>query len=255
MLAAMSSSDDARKNRECWDSIAEDYQAKHGPQLNREPLAWGAWARPEADLQVLGEVADLDVLELGCGAAQWTGFLARAGARVTGLDQSAEQLEHGRSFLAGLGVAPPLVLADAEQLPFAESVFDLVFCDHGAMTFADPRRTVPEVARVLRPGGLFAFCHMTTLAYCCWDEEAGKTVPTLQHDWFTAGRFEDEDHVSHALPTGEWIRLFRANGFLVEDLLELRPPEGGDTTYDAFVHRDWAERWPAEEIWRLRRED
>jgi len=35
--------------------------------------------------------------------------------------------------------------------------FDIVFCDHGAMTFADRHRTVPQAARVLRPGGLFAF--------------------------------------------------------------------------------------------------
>ena len=117
MLSPMASSDDARKNRECWDSIAEDYQSTHGPQLNSKPLAWGAWARPEADLQVLGDVGGLDVLELGCGAAQWTGFLAREGARVVGLDQSAEQLHHGRRFLEELGVDAPLVLADAERLP------------------------------------------------------------------------------------------------------------------------------------------
>lgn len=254
LRGAMGSRDDARKNRACWNAISEDYQRRHGPQLDHRPLAWGAWALPESELQVLGDVAGRDVLEIGCGAAQWTGFLARAGARAVGLDQSEAQLERGRAFLAELGVEAALVLADAERLPFGDARFDLVFCDHGAMTFCDPRRTVPEAARVLRPGGLFVFNHVTALAYCCWDDEEGTTVPALRHDWFTAGRFEDEEHVSHALPTGEWIRLFRRHGLTVEDLVELRPPAVPDTTYDAFVSHDWARRWPAEEIWKLRRE-
>ena len=47
----------------------------------------------------------------------------------------------------------PVVQADGELIPFRDESFDLVFCDHGVMGFADPLRTVPEVARVLRPGG------------------------------------------------------------------------------------------------------
>ena len=73
------------------------------------------------------------------------------------------------------------------------------------------------------------------------------------HDWFEARRQEDEDAVYHALPTGEWIRLFRRHGFEVEDLLELKPPPEAETTYTEFVFRDWASRWPAEQIWKLRR--
>ena len=172
----MGSTEDARKNRRGWNAMSADYQRKHGPQLDVRPLAWGVWAIPETELQVLGDTRGLDVLELGCGGAQWTGFLARSGARVTGLDQSTAQLERGRRFLVELGTRASLVLADAESLPFADASFDLVFCDHGAMTFGDPHRTVPEAARVLRPGGLFVFNHATTLVYCCWDEAAGRTT-------------------------------------------------------------------------------
>jgi hypothetical protein len=41
---------------------------------------------------------------------------------------------------------------------------------------------------------------------------------------------------------------------VVEDLVELRAPVGATTTYDEFVPTDWARRWPAEEIWVLRRD-
>ena len=55
------------------------------------------------------------------------------------------------------------------------------------------------------------------------------------------------------LPYGDWIRLFRANGFVIEDLLELRPEPDATSSYRDDVDRDWARRWPAEHIWRVRR--
>ena len=45
-----------------------------------------------------------------------------------------------------MDVHVPLVQASAEAVPLADASFDIVFCDHGAMNFADPYRTVPEVA-------------------------------------------------------------------------------------------------------------
>src|SRR6185312_12449076 len=101
-----------------------------------------------------GDVAGRDVLELGCGAGQWSVALEPLGADVVGLDVSRAQLRHARVASGSLA----LVAADAEHLPFADNVFDIVFCDHGAMSFCDPERTLPEVARVIRTGGRFAFC-------------------------------------------------------------------------------------------------
>ena len=71
-----------RRNREFWDADADAYQAVHEPDLTRAPRAWGVWRIPEADLHVLGDVVGRDVLEYGCGAAQWSVALARAGARA-----------------------------------------------------------------------------------------------------------------------------------------------------------------------------
>jgi ubiquinone/menaquinone biosynthesis C-methylase UbiE len=126
-------------------------------------LAWGVWQLPESELQVLGEVRGKDVLELGCGAAQWSIALHRVGARVTGLDVSERQLEHARELMAEAAAEFPLVRASAESLPFGDASFDIVFCDHGAMTFADPFLTIPEAARILRPGGLLAFSTHTPI--------------------------------------------------------------------------------------------
>ena len=142
----------AARNHAWWNTSSDDYQERHGGQLaDSGGLAWGTTQIPEAELQVLGEVAGRDILELGCGAAQWSIALALRGARPVGLDLSERQLEHARRLMAEAGVDFPLVHASAEAVPLPDATFDIVFCDFGAMTFADPFRTVPEAARLLRP--------------------------------------------------------------------------------------------------------
>jgi SAM-dependent methyltransferase len=252
----MTLSSDAAHNRANWDRRSDEYQAHHADFIGRkdEPR-WGMWQLPESELQVLGDVAGKDVLELGCGAAQWSILLARRGARCVGLDNSARQLEHARELMAAAGVDFPVVHASADDVPLPDSSFDVVFCDHGAMTFADPYRTVPEAARLLRPGGLFAFSHSTPLAMCCWSEESETMERRLVSPYFGMHRFDDlaDEPVEFNLPYGEWIRLFREHGLRVEALIEVQPPAGAETTYRTAEETEWARSWPMEEIWRCRR--
>jgi len=243
----------AKKNQTYWDRTSEDYQRTHADQLNKRELAWGVWALPESELRVLGDVADKDILELGCGAAQWSIFLAQRGARPVGLDLSAAQLDHARRLMRAAGVSFTLVHASAESVPLQDASFDIVFCDHGAMSFSDPLRTVPEAARLLRPGGLFAFNIASPLLELCWNDAEDRIQTSLARDYFGMRGGEDEDTVVFQLPYGEWIRLFRRNRLVVEDLIELRPPPDAKTTYTEYVPLAWARRWPAENIWKLRK--
>ena len=247
----MGLSQHARINRRYWDRTSDDYQSQHGRQLSK--AAWGVWSLPESRLRILGDVSGKDVLELGCGAGQWSIALARAGARPVGLDNSARQLEHARRLMKRAGAEFPLVHASAEDVPLPAESFDVVFCDHGAMSFADPRRTVPEAARLLRPGGLLAFNMATPWVHACFSEEADRVEDKLRNDYFGMRRLDYEGQVEFQLPYGEWIRLFRSSGLLVEDLVELRPPEKASTTYEDYVPLEWARRWPAEHIWKARK--
>jgi ubiquinone/menaquinone biosynthesis C-methylase UbiE len=129
-------------------------------------LAWGVSNLPEDEIQALGDVSGLRALELGCGACQFGIKVAMRGARVTGLDFSANQLRAAGPNFEETGIRFPLVRASAEELPFADASFDLLFCDHGAMTFADPHVTVPEASRVLRPGGRLVFNMSTPSSGC-----------------------------------------------------------------------------------------
>ena len=245
----------AEHNRRVWDDYSDEYQRLHGEQLDKSGgLAWGVWQLPESELRVLGEVAGKDVLELGCGAAQWAIALHRRGASVTGIDLSARQLTHARELMRAAGVEFPLVCASAEATPFADRSFDVVFCDWGAMAFADPYRTVPEAARLLRAGGLLAFSAGSPILDCAWAPGAAHPTDRLVIDYWGMHELPDPDGATgFQLPYGEWIRLFIDSGFAIESLIELRPPADATSTYRSEHDREWARRWPMEQIWRVRR--
>jgi SAM-dependent methyltransferase len=259
MAQGHSGSNHVRINRKSWDATADSYQRQHQPQLSDQPLKWGVWGIPENELEILGTVDGKDVLELGCGAAQWSIELAKAGARPVGMDLSERQLAHAAQFVRGSGTTIPLVLADGERLPFNDSSFDVVFCDYGAMTFADPFTTVPEASRVLRSGGRFAFLTTSPFFIMCQPEGAEHPSERLAGNYFGMHevRYVENDgteSVDFQLPYGEWIRLFGASGFIVDDLIEPRPAPDARSTYRTNEDLEWARRWPMECIWKLRLE-
>src|SRR5262245_6808851 len=112
------SKDYLRRNQESWDAHSKDYQSTHQSQLPIDDPTWGVWGIAEAQLQIFGatldEVRGKDVLEFGCGGAQWSVALARRGARVTGVDLSAQQLEFAAKLVAQSGAEVRLLHANAE---------------------------------------------------------------------------------------------------------------------------------------------
>jgi len=241
-------------NRREWDRTSDWYERRNRRTLQRERAeAWGCFRVPEATARWLPPVREADVLELGCGAGRWGLSLRRRGAHIVGLDQSREQLRRARRLAVRRRARFPLVRANAERIPFRDGSFDLVFCDWGAMTFADPRRTVPECARVLRPGGHLVFSTGSWLGLVGWDPARDRLTRTLRSPYFGpidrwVGRM-----VEYRPGPGEWIDLFVENGFVVERMSETRPPAGARTTYMSREDVRWARSWPTEMIWRVRR--
>jgi SAM-dependent methyltransferase len=231
-------------NRRRWDTRSGAYQASVGESFEETPRTWGAWLMPESEIGALGDVSGLTVLEAGCGAAGWTRWMTEDGAIAVGLDVSPKRLLAAQA----LG-SVPLVQGDGAVLPFASGAFDLVMCDHGVLSWCDPFVTVPEVARVLRAGGRLVFSFATALLAICTNHD-GVLTPQLQRAYFGfRGDANTDGSRWYALPTGEWIRLLRVNGFLIDDLIELQPPADRPNHFYNGEPPDWHNRWPAEAIW------
>jgi SAM-dependent methyltransferase len=242
------------RNDEAWTAWASEYAAKAERNWSADPH-WGIWHVPDSDLGLLAGLDGRDAVELGCGTGYVSAWMARRGARVVGVDVTAAQLATAALMQERFGVRFPLVRAAAERAPFAGGSFDVAVSEYGAALWSDPYRWIPEAARLLRPGGQLVILANTPLLILCSPDADEPADATLKRPYFDMHRFEwpdDAPAVEFHLNHGDMIRLFRSCGFVVEDLIELRAPEGATTTY-AFVTSDWAHRWPSEEIWRVRK--
>jgi SAM-dependent methyltransferase len=246
-------SDHVQRNREAWDSFAERYAGPGRAQWEANQPTWGIYSVPEADVGMLPPSVDgLDVIELGCGTAYVSSWLARRGARPVGIDNSPAQLETARRLQAEFGVEFPLHLGNAEQTSFPDESFDLAISEYGASIWCDPYLWIPEAARILRPGGQLVFLvNGAILMLCAPDAEDEPATDRLLRDYFGMHRFEwpDDPSVEFHLGYGDMIRLLRRCGFEVEDMIEVRPPEDATTSYP-YAPVAWARRWPAEEVWK-----
>jgi ubiquinone/menaquinone biosynthesis C-methylase UbiE len=104
--------------------------------------------------ELLGPVADKTLLDVGCGDAEFASKLARRGAIVTGLDADPAMIAAARRRAGAEGTQLQLVEGQAERLPFDDAVFDRVIAVTVLCFVRDAERTIMEMARVLKPGGL-----------------------------------------------------------------------------------------------------
>jgi SAM-dependent methyltransferase len=250
--------DHVRRNRDEWTSWAPEFADRALAAWASDEILWGVWSIREEDIRALPESVDgMEVIELGCGTAYFSAWLARRGARPVGVDVTPAQLDTARAMQARYGLEFPLIEASAEAVPLPDSSFDLAVSEYGASIWADPRAWVPEAARLLRPGGELVFLVNGALSILTAPDDEKPSGLELLRPYFGMHRFEWSDTVSvnFYLGYGDWIRLLRRCGFEVLDLLELQAPETGpDHAYPALPERWWARQWPSEEIWRARKQ-
>ncbi|WP_445149337.1 class I SAM-dependent methyltransferase [Baekduia sp. Peel2402] len=252
--------DHEARNRAWWNEDAPRWvtSAERNWAVECEPH-WGIWHLPESDVRMLPMGLDgvdgLDLVELGCGTAYWSAWLARRGARPVGVDLSENQLVTARAMQERHGLSFPLVHASAEDVPLDDASFDLAFSEYGAAIWCEPRAWIGEAARLLRPGGWLVFLAGSVLAMLTAPPLLGPSGETLQRPMAALRRMEwdDDPTVEFHLPHGEMLDLLRETGFEDVRLRELYAPEGDDEDLAHFATRGWSRKWPVEEIWAARR--
>ena len=144
---------------------------------------------------------DNNVLELGCGVGTSSVYLAKAhGCRVTGVDISERMIQRARERAQANKVdhLTTFRTADMNQLPFADSQYDVTFCESVLAFAQDKARAIAEMARVTRQGGFVAINESVWLAEPDDEQEA----------WFA----QDMAANASTLPFDGWVGLFESAG-------------------------------------------
>jgi SAM-dependent methyltransferase len=227
-----SSAESVAANSAWWDADADDYHAEHGEFLGVADFVWCPESLREAEARLLGDIAERDVLEIGCGSASCARWLAGEGARAVGLDLSAGMLRYASAANQATELDVPLVRANAERLPFASGSFDTACSAFGAVPFVSSLDAVfGEVARVLRPGGAWVFAVTHPMRWI-FPDDPGPNGLRVTGSYFDRRPYVEVDADGHATyveyhhTLGDFVRALAAAGMTIVDLVEPEWPEG-----------------------------
>jgi SAM-dependent methyltransferase len=194
-----------------------------GATLEADAVRYGPGLPTEDELKLLGQVEGRRVLELACGAGADAVALAKAGARVIAVDETAANLADTRDRAEREGVKLELHEGPLAELAFVRAdTIDAALSTYGLATVGDLDRVFRQVHRVLRSDRPFVFS-LPHPAFVMLDPAGGE--PVVRRAWWDASPVswsvaEDRNEPDRVMTlTGLFASLNRA-GFAVDTLLE-----------------------------------
>jgi SAM-dependent methyltransferase len=233
--------DGGAAGRRWWDANADEYLAEHGDFLGPTDFCWCPEGLREADARLLGDLTgDTRVLEIGSGAAQCSRWLVTRGVAAVATDVSGAMLRAARAYDVRAGVRTPTVQADARALPFAAGAFDVAFTAYGALPFVPDTGLVHrEVARILRPGGRWAFAVTHPVRWAFPDDpgEGGLVATRSYFDrrpYVELGASGSVLYAEYHRTLGDVVGELAAAGFALDRLVEPEWPAGHDRVWGGW---------------------
>jgi ubiquinone/menaquinone biosynthesis C-methylase UbiE len=206
--------DDGERTARQYDAMAADY----APDNAVSP--YNAFYERPATMALLGNVAGLRALEVGCGSGVLTTWLVDQGAVVTAMDVSPVMLGLARQ---SVGDRADLVLADlAAPLPFETAAFDIVVASLVLHYVLDWTCALGELRRVLGPGGAVVFStHHPTMDWALCSPDDYFAIKQVTDTWTIGGR--DFEVTFWRRPLTAMCEAIADAGFVIERLVEPAP--------------------------------
>jgi ubiquinone/menaquinone biosynthesis C-methylase UbiE len=250
----MTKSADMRKT---WNAISPHYQTEH--KIPTDFVHYGPHCPNEDELQLVGDVKGKHLLEIGCGGGQCSVAFAKQGAIATGLDISDEQVKFARKLAKENGVEATFRQGDVTSLKgIAGRSQDVVFSAYALQYLKRLDRCFSEVARVLRPGGLFVFSLDHPFWYCLAEKELQIKFSYFDseysYEWEQSGLKSRPRVWQYQRTVGEYYRLLTNAGLAVLDIVEPEPVEAGSgQDWGAYYSPERQRMVPATVIWKARK--
>ena len=216
----------------------------------------------QAVLAAIGDAHGLAVLDAGCGEGYMSRTLAENGAKVTGIDFSAELIKAARAHELSAELPVTFDVGSVNALPYDPGIFDLVLCNHLLNDLQDPAQAIREFARVLSEEGRIV---ILMLHPCFYNKHGERDEPG--NNLLTSAYFQtrgvtqnfEVDGMQSPAPNTTWLRpleyyakALQESGFAITGLSEPHPSEqllGSDDWWRTAFTRPLfilvtAQRWP-----------
>lgn len=235
--------------RSYWNALSDMYHKI--TTIDAADFHYGPQIAGESALRLLPPLEEgWSALELGCGGAQNSIWLAKRGLRCTAVDISSAQLRHARANARNHEVSIEFVKSPLESYhKKVTGEFDFVHSSHALEFVDDPAAILREAARSLKPGGTLMISTVHPLYNGDWVEgDYEDSTGAATSGVFLSNYFEPPDDVrddifgsaiSRAYPVSAWFSWLRAAGL---DVVELAEPPGVPASENPpYTSEAWAE--------------
>ncbi|PWI47054.1 hypothetical protein CEE45_13855 [Candidatus Heimdallarchaeota archaeon B3_Heim] len=218
-------------NRQSWDKLSEYYQLS--TSISLDDIHYAPYSPGEKELNVIGDVKGLDVIELGCGGGQIAIVLAKMGAKnVAALDISEQQLNHARLLASREKANITFLHGDMENLSSLQNAsFDLVVSVHAISYVSNIENVLSEISRILRLNGRVVLCTIHPLQYVLWEALEEDSIKKVQSyfgsepstwDWIDNTKTPIATFSDRAHRYEEFVNGLLKNGLILERVIEPR---------------------------------
>lgn len=216
-------------NKSGWDKVADQFF-----EGSFEILEYGPYAPTEEELNLLGQVQDKVILEVGCGSGHTLEYLAKRGAReLWGIDLSSSQINTAKEVVSNLDTPVTFIESPMEDIPgLPDGYFDKAISIYALGWTVDLQNTLSNIHRSLKLGGtlVFSWEHPVHSVVEYMDEQLRFRRAYVNEGFEKHNSWRGTPIVMHNRKVSTFINELINTGFVIDKVIEDSKVDDNDTS-------------------------